>query len=50
MAPIVLDSDDHYDCSSDGPPNIIINAGRGNGPVTEFFFLLFYDCLGAERR
>jgi hypothetical protein len=46
MAPIVLGSQDQYDCSTDGLPNIIIDAGQGaSGPVVEFFFPLFADCV-----
>ena len=49
MAPIVLGSQDQYDCSTDGLPNIIIDAGQGaSGPVVEFFFPLFVDCVSAQ--
>ena len=49
MTPIVLGSQDQYNCSTNGILNIIIDAGQGaSGLVMEFFFPLFANCVSAQ--
>ncbi|KAF2182651.1 hypothetical protein K469DRAFT_690755 [Zopfia rhizophila CBS 207.26] len=48
MSPLVIGSQDQYNCFTDGVPTIIIDAGQGTGPVVEFFFPLFADCFTAQ--
>ena len=39
-----------YNCTTDGLPTIIVNAGQGpNSPVMEFFVPRFTDCSNAEK-
>ena len=37
-----------YNCSNDGIPNILIDAGQGADPAIEFMFPLFSDCSSAD--
>ena len=49
LIPIILGDQDQYNCSSDGIPNVIIDAGQGiDNPMIEFSLPLFSNCVDTQ--